>query len=89
MSKLNYFTNDNFRIVNYLYDHKNEAGIVSITQQELANQLGLSRITINKLMNDMIERGYLLRIETTVGRYALNKEMIDFVKGVRNSDNKK
>lgn len=84
MSKLDYFTNDSFKILNYLYDQRNGDNIASITQQELADMFGISRVTVNKLIGDLTQNGYLKRCESKLARYQLSQEAIDFVKGVRN-----
>ena len=88
MSKLDYFTNKNFKVINYLYDRRNFDNIVSITQQEIAEQLNLSRATINKMINDLTQNGYLKRIESKMARYVMSQEAIDFVKVVRTANRK-
>ena len=88
MSKIDYFTNENFKILNYLYDQRNSDNIVSITQQEIADELNLSRATINKMINDLTQNGYLKRIESKMARYIMSQEAIDFVKVVRTANRK-
>ena len=88
MSKIDYFTNENFKILNYLYDQRNSDNIVSITQQEIADELNLSRATINKMINDLTQNGYLKRIESKMARYVMSQEAIDFVKVVRTANRK-
>lgn len=83
MSKLDYFTNDSFKILNYLYEQRNSNNIASVTQQELADMFGISRVTVNKLISDLTTNGYLKRCESKWARYQLSQEAIDFVKGVR------
>ena len=88
MSKIDYFTNENFKILNYLYDQRNSDNIVSITQQEIADEFNLSRATINKMINDLTQNGYLKRIESKMARYIMSQEAIDFVKVVRTANRK-
>ena len=88
MSKIDYFTNENFKILNYLYDQRNSDNIVSITQQEIADEFNLSRATINKMINDLTQNGYLKRIESKMARYIMSKEAINFVKVVRTANRK-
>ena len=83
MSKLDYFTNDSFKILNYLYDHRNGENITSVTQQELADLFGLSRVTVNKLIGDLAAKNYIKKCESKMARYQLSQEAIDFVKGVQ------
>ena len=88
MSKLDYFTNDNFKVLDYLYDQRNAENIVSITQQEIADKFGVGRVKINKMIADLTQKGYLKRIESKMARYVMSQEAIDFVKAVRAANRK-
>ena len=88
MSKLDYFTNDNFKVLDYLYDQRNADNIVSITQQEIADKFGVGRVKINKMIADLTENGYLKRIESKMARYVMSQEAIDFIKSVRAANRK-
>ena len=52
MSSIDTFTNDNFRVLSYLYDNKNKDNLVKITQTELSKELALSRGTINAILSN-------------------------------------
>lgn len=83
MSRIDYFTNENFKLLDYLYDSLNNENIVSITQQEIADRFNISRPKVNRMIADLTENGYLKRIESKMARYVMSQEAIDFVKGVR------
>lgn len=83
MSRIDYFTNENFKLLDYLYDSLNNENIVSITQQEIADKFNISRPKVNRMIADLTENGYLKRIESKMARYVMSQEAIDFVKGVR------
>ena len=65
------FTNNNFVILAHLYDEKNNENIIKTTQDEVADTLQLSRVTINKAFSLFIQNGYLQRDFKHVGRYYL------------------
>ena len=83
MSKVSEFTNENFRILSYMYDNKNEQNLVKITQQEVSEELSLSRVTINKIFKQLKENGYIVQDTTKVGRYYLTAEGIEVVETFR------
>ena len=88
MSRIDYFTNENFKLLDYLYDSLNNENIVSITQQEIADKFNISRPKVNRMIADLTENGYLKRIESKMARYVMSQEAIDFVKGVRAANRK-
>lgn len=68
---INDFTNTNFVILAHLYDEKDQNNVVKITQDEVAEHLGLSRVTINKAFALFVQNSYLQRDFKHVGRYYL------------------
>lgn len=65
------FTNNNFMVLNFLYDVSVDGTIVHITQQEIADKLGFSRSTISKIMNFLIIEQYIGVDKEHLGRYSL------------------
>ena len=65
------FTNTNFVILAHLYDEKNNENVIKTTQDEVADHLQLSRVTINKTFALFVQNGYLQRDFKHVGRYYL------------------
>lgn len=83
MSKVSEFTNDNFRTLAFMYDNKNEQNLIKVTQQEVGNELGLSRVTINKIFKQLKENAYICQDKTRVGRYYLTLEGIAVIETFR------
>ena len=88
MSQIQYFTNDNFRTLAYLYDAKGANGKVHITQQEVADDLGISRATVNKIMGELRESGYIEPDGKHVGRYILTEQAITVIETFRTIEKK-
>ena len=88
MSNIDTFTNENFRVLSYLYDNKNKDNLVKTTQTELSNELSLSRSTINSIFKQLKERGYLIHDESRVGRYYLTDKAINVVEMFRKTNTK-
>jgi len=83
MSSIDTFTNDNFRVLSYLYDNKNKDNLVKITQTELSKELALSRGTINSIFKQLKEKDYLIHDDSRVGRYYLTDTAVNVVKMFR------
>lgn len=80
---INDFTNTNFVILSYLYDEKNEENIIKITQNEVADKLNLSRVTVNKAFAIFVQNGYICKDIKHVGRYsitALGCKIVDIIR---------
>ena len=82
------FTNDNFRVLAYLYDNMDNSRLVKITQQEVSEALGVSRVTINKIFKQLKGGGYITQDSTKVGRYYLTESGINIVETLRASKKK-
>ena len=82
------FTNDNCRVLAYLYDNMDAARLVKITQQEVSDALGISRITINKIFKQLKENGYITQDTTKVGRYYITNASVCVVESFRKSEKK-
>ena len=88
MSQIQYFTNDNFRTLAYLYDVKNGDNKAHITQQEIGDDLGISRVTINKIIGELKNAGYIEPEGNHVGRYILTKKAISVIETFRSVEKK-
>ena len=80
------FTNDNFRVLAYMYDNMDDSRLVKITQQEVSDALGISRVTINKIFKQLKEGDYLMQDTSKIGRYYLTDTGVHIVKSFRKSE---
>lgn len=80
------FINDNFRTLSYLYDIKGEDNRARITQQEVADALGISRSTLNKIMNELKKEGYVEQDGNYMGRYIVTNAAISVIETFRSID---
>lgn len=79
------FTNDNFRVLAYLYDNMDPSRLVKITQQEVSDALGISRVTVNKIFKQLKDGDYITQDSTKVGRYYLTESSVRLVESFRQS----
>ena len=86
MSNVKYFTNDKFRVLSCLYDTKGIDNGTRITQQEIAEQLGLSRVTINGLLKQLKDDGYIQQDESRASKRLLTEKAIMVVEMFRLAD---
>ena len=82
------FINDNFKTLSYLYDIKGEDNRARITQQEVADALGVSRSTLNKIMNELKKEGYIEQDGNYMGRYVVTDAAISVIETFRSIDKK-
>ena len=86
MSNVSYFTNDKFRVLACLYDAQGVDGSTRITQQEIADMLNLSRVTINGIFKQLKDDGYLQRDSNRASKHFLTPKAILSVKMFRAAD---
>lgn len=79
MERLEFFTNSNFKVLNYLYENKDTENQVKITQDEIGKALNMNRTTINYIMKGLKEKGYIIHDDSRVGRYYLTEEAVKIV----------
>lgn len=87
MSNIQCFTNDRFRALSYLYDIRDDENCAYITQQDVADGLGISRVTISGIFKQLKDEQYIEQNSTNVGKYTLTKKAIVAIETFRSSDN--
>ena len=80
MGRLDRFITDDFRVLAYLYRNKNSDDKVSATQQEIAEDVGLGRTTVNGILQELKRDGYLQNDGERRGRYVLTAKTLVLVK---------
>lgn len=82
MSVISDFTNENFRVLSYMVSiRKNDNGVY-VTQQEIADAIHLSRVSINKIFSDLKSGGYITQDQKHRGRYYLPEKSIEIVNAI-------
>lgn len=88
MADLNILVNDNFRVLSWMYDNKDENNLVRVTQLELSENIGLSRPTVNMIFSKLKESGYLIHNDKRVGHYYLTADAVKVIEFFRKNDKK-
>lgn len=83
MSNIELFTNDTFRVLAYLHDIRDKNNCARTTQQEVADELGLSRVTVHNIFKQLKECWYVAQDLEHVGRYFLTDKAICVVETFR------
>lgn len=86
MGNIESLTNNNFKLLSYLYDRKDKDNLVRITQTEISKELELNRGTVNLVFKSLKENGYLVHDETRVGRYYLTEDAVKAVELFRKNN---
>lgn len=80
MINIKYFLNDKMKLLIVIKEHQiNVAGITMcpMNQQEMADAVGCSKSTLNKMMRELVREGYV-RVHKR-GKYILTKESQDVI----------
>lgn len=78
-------TNNNYRVLKLLNDNQVELNGVKftvITQIEIAQELGLSKVTVNAIMKELQEKDLVYPFENRRGRYRLTDTSQSIVKEI-------
>lgn len=86
MSHIENLTNNNFKVLAYLYDRMDKQNCVRITQGEVAKDFDLTRSTINLIFKSLRELGYLTTDEEISTKHHLTKSAIKVVEIIRKVD---
>ena len=74
MYTLEYFGNDNYKVLKFLYDNqiqvKDEYYIV-LSQQEIADMVQFSKLKTNGIMQDLREKGFIANYENKRRKYVI------------------
>jgi biotin operon repressor len=74
----------------YLYEVRNpNTNTANVTQDELAERLYISRATVNKIIKNLRDAGYVRFDANHVGRYILADKSITVVETFKQLENKK
>ena len=81
----NKLTTNYYKVLEILYDNIaniNHQQVSIITQIEIAEQLGLSKITVNSLFKELREDGLIVS-RNMVGRYYLSEKAMKIVETIK------
>lgn len=76
-------TNNNYRVLKLLSDNQvvlNGVKFTALTQVEIAEQLVLSKVTVNAIMKDLQEKDLVCPFEKRRGRYSLTDKATTIIK---------
>lgn len=83
MKKLEQFFTDNYYLLSYLYDNSTPDNKISITQQEIADAIGLGRTKVNAIMQELKQQGYLVSEHGHMGRYLITPQAVILLKNIK------
>jgi len=79
---LNCLTNINFEILKYLYEIKDKNNCARITQEEIAEAMNLSRMTIYKILKELKNKDFVIQDKAHIGRYILTDNAIEVIETI-------
>ena len=79
MNEIEKFVNTRYRVLRYLIENKDKLNIVHATQDEIGNSLSLSRGTINRILTELKNDGYI-QDNNHYWEYKLTSKAIDMAK---------
>ena len=84
-------TNNNYRVLKFLSDNQVELNgikFIAITQIEIAQELGLSKVTVNSIMRDLQEKKLVCPFENRRGKYCLSDKAEIIIKSIEQINKK-
>lgn len=78
-----FFLNDRYHILKILYENQVTIGnnvFTPITQEELATMMKWSKAKVNKVLNELIDNGYVTVFSGSKGRYQITDNGLDVMK---------
>ncbi len=78
-----FFVNDRYHILKILYENQVTIGdnvFTPITQEELATMTKWSKAKVNKVLNELIDNGYVTVFSGSKGRYQMTDNGLDVMK---------
>jgi hypothetical protein len=84
---LEYFGNDNYKVLKFLYDNQipienTEEKYIYLSQQEIANIIHFSKTKINAIMQDLKRKGFIDNYKKKRGKYIITdigKQVIELM----------
>lgn len=83
MEKLEQFFTDNYYVLSYLYDNSSPDNRICISQQEIADAIGLGRTKVNAIMQELKQQGYLVSEHGHMGRYLITPQAVILLKNIK------
>ena len=85
MKKIEYFLNDRYKLLKFLKSNeihiKNDV-YVPLSQQEIADGIGSSKLKTNKLINELKDAGYIVSFMDKQGKYQITDSGNDIMDGI-------
>lgn len=78
-----FFVNDRYHILKILYENQVTIGnnvFTPITQEELATMMKWSKAKVNKVLNELIDNGYVAVFSGSKGRYQITDNGLEVMK---------
>lgn len=91
MYNLEYFGNDNYKVLKFLYDiqipiENTEEKYIFLSQQEIANIIHFSKTKINAIMQELKRKGFIDNYNKKRGKYIITdigKQVIELMEKSR------
>ncbi|WP_305151851.1 DNA (cytosine-5-)-methyltransferase [uncultured Dubosiella sp.] len=90
MKNYSFFYNDRYSVLNYLYaieEPSKDSSYSKCSQEEIAEELNMSKTTANRLINELIENNYL-KLGNTRGSYHITQEGHIMINDLNEKQNK-
>lgn len=86
---LDFFTNERFEILILLKENQvkiKDDAYIPLSQQEIADMAHFSKLKTNKIMNELIDFGYVKAYKNKRGKYALTEKSLKAIELLNNTN---
>ncbi len=80
-----FFVNDRYHVLKILYENQATIGdnvFTPITQEELATMTKWSKAKVNKVLNELIDNGYVTVFSGSKGRYQITDNGLETIRKI-------
>ena len=85
MFNLEYFANDNYKVLKFLYDNQiqvKDKYYIVLSQQEIADMVQFSKLKTNGILQELREKGFIDNYKKKRGKYIITdigKQVIELM----------
>ena len=85
MFNLEYFANDNYKVLKFLYDNQiqvKDKYYIILSQQEIADMVQFSKLKTNGILQELREKGFIDNYENKRRKYVITdigKQVIELI----------
>ena len=86
---LNFFINNRYEILRLLCDNQvsiKDEQYINLSQQEIADMAHYSKLKTNKILNELMDMGYVNLYKNKRGKYVITEKAVKIIEIIENTN---